>query len=101
MSAPAASPHLLHGRSPQRARAGRACAGGEDGYDRYPCREKQISVLARRSGRRILRGSSGPSASANSAFIKKSDKPDAIKEFEGAIARTPFVAGEPLRVRIA
>jgi pilus assembly protein CpaB len=38
-----------------------------------------------------------PSASANSAFIKKSDKPDAIKEFEGAIARTPFVAGEPLR----
>jgi pilus assembly protein CpaB len=38
-----------------------------------------------------------PSASANSAFVKKSDRPDAIKEFEGAIARTPFVAGEPLR----
>jgi pilus assembly protein CpaB len=38
-----------------------------------------------------------PAASANAAFIKKSDKPDAIKDFEGAIARTPFVAGEPLR----
>jgi pilus assembly protein CpaB len=38
-----------------------------------------------------------PSASANAAFVKKSDRPDAIKEFEGAIARTPFVAGEPLR----
>jgi pilus assembly protein CpaB len=38
-----------------------------------------------------------PAASANAAFIKKSDRPDAIKDFEGAIARTPFLAGEPLR----
>jgi len=38
-----------------------------------------------------------PAASANSAFIKKKDRPDAIKELDGAIARTPFVTGEPLR----
>ena len=38
-----------------------------------------------------------PAASGNPAFIKRSDRPDAIKDFEGAIARTPFVAGEPLR----
>jgi pilus assembly protein CpaB len=38
-----------------------------------------------------------PAASAGSMFIKKSDRPDAATELVGAIARTPFAAGEPLR----
>jgi pilus assembly protein CpaB len=38
-----------------------------------------------------------PAAAANSHFIKKSDRPDAIKEFVGGIARTPIAAGEPIR----
>jgi len=37
-----------------------------------------------------------PSASAGN-FIKKADRPDAIKEFVGAIVRSPVVAGEPIR----
>lgn len=38
-----------------------------------------------------------PAASASSNFIKKSDRPDAAEQLTGAIARTPFMAGEPLR----
>jgi pilus assembly protein CpaB len=34
-------------------------------------------------------------ASAN--FIRKGDKANAIEEFSGSIARTPFVTGEPIR----
>jgi pilus assembly protein CpaB len=38
-----------------------------------------------------------PRAAANANFIRKTDKPDAIAQFAGAIARTPFVTGEPIR----
>jgi pilus assembly protein CpaB len=38
-----------------------------------------------------------PAASAGSNFIKKTDRPDAIKDFVGAIVRTPVAAGEPIR----
>jgi pilus assembly protein CpaB len=38
-----------------------------------------------------------PATSANATFIKKSDRPDAIKDFVGAIVRTPVAAGEPIR----
>ncbi|WP_024509654.1 Flp pilus assembly protein CpaB [Bradyrhizobium sp. ARR65] len=38
-----------------------------------------------------------PSATASSAFIRRSDRPDAPKELTGAIARAPFIAGEPIR----
>jgi pilus assembly protein CpaB len=38
-----------------------------------------------------------PVTSANASFIKKSERPDAEKDLVGAIARTPFAAGEPLR----
>ena len=37
-----------------------------------------------------------PAASAGN-FIKKADRPDAMKEFAGAIVRSPVVAGEPIR----
>lgn len=37
-----------------------------------------------------------PAASAGN-FIKKSDRPDAIKDFEGATVRAQVAAGEPIR----
>ena len=37
-----------------------------------------------------------PAASAGS-FIKQTDRPDAIKDFAGAIVRSPVTAGEPIR----
>jgi pilus assembly protein CpaB len=38
-----------------------------------------------------------PAASVNATFIKRTDRPDAIKDFEGAIVRSSLVAGEPIR----
>src|SRR5579872_6221871 len=38
-----------------------------------------------------------PAASAGSNFIKKTDRPDAIKDFVGAVVRVPMAAGEPVR----
>jgi pilus assembly protein CpaB len=40
---------------------------------------------------------SWPVAAANSNFISKNNRPDALETMAGAIARTPFVAGEPIR----
>jgi len=38
-----------------------------------------------------------PAAAAAPAFIRRSDKPNAIDDETGTIARTPFVIGEPIR----
>jgi pilus assembly protein CpaB len=38
-----------------------------------------------------------PAASASSALVRKSDRPDAIKEFVGALVRSPTAACEPIR----
>jgi pilus assembly protein CpaB len=38
-----------------------------------------------------------PAASANSSFIKKSERPNAVSDFVGAIVRVGMVAGDPLR----
>jgi len=38
-----------------------------------------------------------PAASTGSNFIKKSERPEAIKDFIGAVVRTPVAAGEPIR----
>ena len=38
-----------------------------------------------------------PAEAANSNFIKKSDRPDAIDQFAGAIVRVAMVAGDPIR----
>jgi pilus assembly protein CpaB len=45
-----------------------------------------------------LRWQTWPSAAATSTnFIRKSDRPDAIEQLTGSIARAPFSAGEPIR----
>jgi pilus assembly protein CpaB len=38
-----------------------------------------------------------PSATASNSFIRRSDKPEAMKDVVGSIARAPFIAGEPIR----
>ncbi len=38
-----------------------------------------------------------PAASANSSYVRKTDRPEAIKDFVGSIVRTPVPAGEPIR----
>jgi pilus assembly protein CpaB len=38
-----------------------------------------------------------PAASAGSGFVRKSERPDAINELAGSIARAPFFSGEPIR----
>jgi pilus assembly protein CpaB len=38
-----------------------------------------------------------PTAAASTNFIRKTEKPNAVEELSGSIARTPFVAGEPMR----
>ena len=38
-----------------------------------------------------------PTQAASPAFVRRTDKPDSIEQLSGAIARSPFVAGEPIR----
>jgi pilus assembly protein CpaB len=38
-----------------------------------------------------------PAAAASNSFIRRSERPDATKEITGSIARSPFIAGEPIR----
>ena len=44
-----------------------------------------------------LRWQVWPAAAANTNFIRKSDRPDAINQIAPSIARAPFSAGEPIR----
>src|SRR5580698_270167 len=38
-----------------------------------------------------------PAASANASFIKRTDRPDAVHQFVGAVVRIPVASGEPIR----
>jgi pilus assembly protein CpaB len=38
-----------------------------------------------------------PTTAAGQHFIRRSEKPNAIEQLSGSIARTPFVTGEPIR----
>src|SRR5262245_19292584 len=44
-----------------------------------------------------LRWQTWPAAAASANFIRKSDRPDAVNQLAGSIARAPFSAGEPIR----
>ena len=44
-----------------------------------------------------LQWQSWPAATASTSFIRRDSKPEAMKEVIGSIARTPFIAGEPIR----
>src|ERR1700687_525385 len=38
-----------------------------------------------------------PAATASTSFIRRNERPEATKEIVGSIARSPFIAGEPIR----
>ena len=38
-----------------------------------------------------------PTASASNTFIRRNERPDATTQIAGSIARSPFIAGEPIR----
>ncbi|MBI5321485.1 Flp pilus assembly protein CpaB [Bradyrhizobium sp.] len=38
-----------------------------------------------------------PAATASGTFIKRTERPEATREITGSIARSPFIAGEPIR----
>ena len=38
-----------------------------------------------------------PAATSGSSYIRKNDRPNAVEELSGSIARAPFIAGEPIR----
>ncbi len=38
-----------------------------------------------------------PASAASSLFLRRKDRPDAIQQLTGSIARSPFIAGEPIR----
>jgi pilus assembly protein CpaB len=38
-----------------------------------------------------------PSATASGSFIRRNERPDATAQIAGSIARSPFIAGEPIR----
>ncbi|KIZ45147.1 MULTISPECIES: Flp pilus assembly protein CpaB [Rhodopseudomonas] len=40
---------------------------------------------------------SWPASSTSSSFIRRSERPDATTQLIGSIARSPFIAGEPIR----
>jgi len=44
-----------------------------------------------------LRWQTWPAAAAGASFIRKGDRPDAINQLAGSIARAPFSDGEPIR----
>src|SRR6201999_2795912 len=38
-----------------------------------------------------------PAATASNNFIRRTERPDAVTQVTGSIARSPFIAGEPIR----
>jgi pilus assembly protein CpaB len=38
-----------------------------------------------------------PAATASNAFIRRNERPDATTQIAGSLARSPFIAGEPIR----
>src|SRR6202011_673651 len=46
---------------------------------------------------RGLRWPTWPTAAGGPSFIRKNDRPNAIHDLAGSIARVPFSAGEPIR----
>jgi pilus assembly protein CpaB len=44
-----------------------------------------------------LQWQSWPAATASNTFIRRTDRPEATSQLTGSIARSPFIAGEPIR----
>jgi pilus assembly protein CpaB len=53
--------------------------------------------LGQRLGADDVQWQTWPAATASNNFIRRSDRPDATAQIAGSIARSPFIAGEPIR----
>jgi pilus assembly protein CpaB len=58
---------------------------------------KSDIALGQSLGSGDVQWESWPASAASASVIRKSDRPEAPTEIAGAIARSPFVAGEPIR----
>ena len=58
---------------------------------------KSDIALGQSLGENDVQWQSWPASAASSSVIRRSDRPDAPTQIAGAIARSPFVAGEPIR----
>src|SRR5512135_22925 len=38
-----------------------------------------------------------PAATASNSFVRRNERPDATTQLAGSMARSPFIAGEPIR----
>ena len=78
-------------------------AGGAQGGGPPPLATTDVLVAKTdlNTGQVVSEGGVGweiwPAAAASSALVRKSDRPGAIKEFVGALVRSPIAAGEPIR----
>ena len=87
---------LLAGRS-ERRRTDRAGAGRYSRNRRRAGRPRSDIGLGQSFSGNELRWQTWPAAAADSNFIRRSDKPDAVNQLAGSITRSPFFAGEPIR----
>ena len=87
---------LLAGRS-DRPAASRAGAGRIARNRRRADRRRPTSASVNAVSGNELRWQTWPAAAAGSNFIRRNDRPDAINQLAGSIARSPFFAGEPIR----
>jgi pilus assembly protein CpaB len=54
-------------------------------------------ALGQSVGADAMQWQTWPAATASNSFIRRSDRPDAATQIAGSIARSPFIAGEPIR----
>jgi pilus assembly protein CpaB len=58
---------------------------------------KSDIALGQAVGAEDLQWQTWPAATASNNFIRRNERPDATTQIAGAIARSPFIAGEPIR----
>src|SRR3984893_122160 len=58
---------------------------------------KSHSGLGQTVAAEDLQWQTWPAATASNTFIRRNDRPDAATQIAGSIARSPFMAGEPIR----
>src|SRR5438128_779581 len=58
---------------------------------------KSDIALGQPVGAADLQWQTWPAATASSSFIRRNERPDATTQIAGSLARSPFIAGEPIR----
>jgi pilus assembly protein CpaB len=58
---------------------------------------KSDIALGQPVGAQDMQWQTWPAATASNSFIRRNERPDATTQIAGSIARSPFIAGEPIR----